>query len=156
MSTKRCIVAMLFVASNLFAANLQAEEEMTFLYETEILETTELQEGVVAVRFAQRGFVVFKDTSHKLHLASQDCYGSQVTMGENQSAASGHCTTVPMGGGGGYWSAWEGDQDGGTWHIMKSAGNLEGLSATGTWGAPTGQWPGGKAFNTIRGDFKLP
>jgi hypothetical protein len=132
-----------------------AEDEFMFVFTVETTETVELGNGATADVFVQRGFVVAKDASHRLHMANQNCYGTQVgtaTAGE----VAGYCTTVPTSGDGGFWASFQGDQTGGTWTVMRGAGSLQGATGGGTFAAQATTWADGKAATPFKGTIKLP
>lgn len=156
MQSRTKIAIALFSACFLAAGMLAAEEqEYTWVSSSETIETTQVSDDVVANVVAQKGFTIFDDTSHPLHLASQDCYGTFVQTPDG-TGSSGYCTIVPAGGGGGYWAAWEGDGNTGTWHVMRSGGSLSGIKASGTFGPVTAQWPDGKFALRVKGNFEMP
>ncbi len=155
MRTKTSILLGLAALLFLMAGAAAAEDEYTFVFTFEEDEALELEGGVTVSVFTQRGFAVFDDPDHPLHMAAQNCYGTQVISAEG-SVGSGYCTTVPTGETGGIWAAWEGDQDGGTWHVMRGAGTLEGMTGSGTYSATGGQWADGKGYNRVKGTFKQP
>jgi hypothetical protein len=154
MSSRTWIGIVSGLAVLLTAGAVRAEDDATFVFTNETTQTIDLGNGVTANVFVSRGFLVFDDSTHRLHLANQDCYGTGVGTAEADESA-GYCTIVPTSGDGGIWASWQGDQTGGTWTVMRGAGSLQGASGSGTW-APGGQWPDGKAYNRQMGTIKTP
>jgi hypothetical protein len=154
MSSKSWIAIVVGLTAILTAGAALAEDEFTHMYIEKVNETTDLGNGVSAIVAENHGFIIAKDTSHRLHLANQDCYYTSVGTAQAFETA-GYCTMVPTSGDGGMWASFQADQTGGTWTVLRSAGSIKGASGSGTF-SPGGQWPDGKGYNLLKGTIKMP
>jgi hypothetical protein len=153
--TKRSRIIVAVALAGLVAAAAWGEDEFHVVFWSETTQTIDLGNGIAANVFANRGFLIAKDPSHRLHMANQDCQGTQV--GSNEAVEyAGYCTVVPTTGDGGIWTWYQGDQTGGTWGVMRGAGSMQGATGGGTFGAVTASWPDGKAVQPIKGTIKMP
>jgi hypothetical protein len=149
------MVLALVMTMALGTAAAWGEDEFQTVFSSETTQTIDLGNGVAANVFVNRGFLIAKDPGHRLHLANQDCYGTQVGSAEAVEFA-GYCTVVPTPGDGGIWTSYQGDQTGGTWTVLRGAGSMQGATGGGTFGAPTATWPDGKTVTPLKGTIKMP
>lgn len=106
-------------------------------------------------RVDNRGFRVEKDPNNPLHLASSDCTGQAWGTAEAWEA-SGHCLLVTRDGKGGLLLAWSGNQQGGTWSVLRGHGTLAGAKGGGSYVAVASAYPEGKGTNRNTGTIEIP